>query len=84
MKEVGVSGATNNKNISLEDELNNLTNFGMDEKQILSSLNESVNQSSKIKNTKNINLDDIDNIDANDDDLNDPELLVNIIIIYIT
>jgi len=82
MKEVGVSGATSNKNMSLEDELSNLTNFGMDEKQILSSLNDAVNKSSKI-DPNNINLDDIDNLDANDDDLNDPDLLVRIKIIDI-
>jgi len=60
--------------MSLEDELSSLTNFGMDEKQILSSLNDAVNKSSKI-DPNNINLDDIDNLDANDDDLNDPDLL---------
>jgi len=78
MKEIGVSASAPSKNnMSIEDELNSLTNFGMDEKQLLNSLNNSVNQSAKYRNVKNnINIEDIDNLDVDDDDLNDPELLV--------
>jgi len=76
MKEIGTTIPENNK-MSLEEELG-LENFAMDEKKLMEALNDSVNQSSKF-NINNINIDDIDNIDIKDDDLNDPELLVNII-----
>jgi len=81
MKEVGVKAPPKN-NMSLEEELGVLGNFEMDEKNLLSTINNSVNRSTNLTNKTNNNMDNIDNIDnieIDDDDLNDPDLLVNFI-----